>query len=86
MYPFTDVDDVEAYVEVDVVKLEKLVSTTVEDMDTSAEVVVETWVGVILEETGGRGSDTAIGPVEEEEATDDSGSLEALNASSGTSS
>ena len=55
-------------------------------MDTSAEVVVETWVGVILEETGGRGSDTAIGPVEEEEATDDSGSLEALNASSGTSS
>ena len=62
MYPFTDVD--EAWVEVDVVKLEKLVSTTVEDMDTSAEVVVETWVGVILEETGGRVSDTAIGPVE----------------------
>ena len=84
MYPFTDVD--EAWVEVDVVKLEKLVSTTVEDMDISAEVVVETWVGVILEETGGRDSDTAIGPVEEEEATDDSGSLEALNASSGTSS
>ena len=62
MYPFTDVD--EAWVEVDVVKLEKLVSTTVEDMDTSAEVVVETWVGVILEEMGGRDSNTAIGPVE----------------------
>ena len=62
MYPFTDVD--EAWVEVDVVKLEKLVSTTVEDMDTLAEVVVETWVGVILEEMGGRGSNTAIGPVE----------------------